>query len=61
MPDLHLDIHVYADQPGERFVFVNMNKYGEGSQLAEGPQVKEIRPDGVLLEHQGMTFLLPRE
>ncbi len=38
-----------------------MNKYTEGTQLAEGPVVKEIRDDGVILEHQGMVFLLPRE
>ncbi len=59
--DLHVDIHVYAEEPAERFVFINMNKYTEGTQLAEGPVVKEIRDDGVILEHQGMVFLLPRE
>ena len=59
--DLHLDIHVYSDDPGERFVFINMAKHREKSQLEEGPVVVEIRPDGVVLEHQGTTFLLPRE
>lgn len=59
--DLHLDIHVFADEPAERFVFINMKKYRENSKLAEGPIVREITTDGVVLEHQGMTFLLPRE
>ena len=59
--DLHLDIHVYADDPAERFVFINMNKQREDSQLEEGPTVREITPDGVILEHEGSTFLLPRE
>ena len=59
--DLHLDIHVYSDDPGERFVFINMAKHREQSKLEEGPVVVEIRPDGVVLEHQGTTFLLPRE
>ena len=59
--ELHLDIHVYADEPAERFVFINMNKHTENSRLAEGPVVKEITTDGVILEHQGLTFLLPRE
>ena len=59
--ELHLDIHVYSDVPAERFVFINMNKHREGSQTAEGPVVREIRTDGVLLEYQGRVFLLPRE
>ena len=61
LPDLHLDIHVYSDQPAERFVFVNMSKYREQATLAEGPLVKEITPEGVILEHLGNGFLLPRE
>lgn len=59
--DLHLDIHVYSDDPAERFVFINMAKHREQSKLEEGPVVTEITPDGVILEHQGTTFLLPRE
>jgi general secretion pathway protein B len=61
LPALHLDIHVFADDPAERFVFINMTKYRENSQLDEGPVVTEITTDGVILEHQGRTFLLPRE
>jgi len=61
LPDLHLDIHVYSNQPAERFVFVNMSKYREQARLAEGPLVKEITPEGVILEHLGNGFLLPRE
>ena len=61
LTDLHLDIHVYSDVPAERFVFVNMAKLREGAQLEEGPTVTEITRDGVILEHQGTTFLLPRE
>jgi general secretion pathway protein B len=61
LAELHLDIHVYADDPAERFVFINMTKHREKSQLSEGPVVAEITTDGVILEHQGLTFLLPRE
>lgn len=59
--DLHLDIHVYSDVPEERFVFINMAKLREQSQLEEGPTVAEITRDGVILEYQGTTFLMPRE
>ncbi len=59
--ELHLDIHVYSTVPADRFVFINMSKYKETAALAEGPVVREITPDGVILEHQGTEFLLPRE
>lgn len=61
LPDLHLDIHVYSNQPEERFVFINMSKYTASSTLAEGPVVAEITPDGVILDYRGTAFLLPRE
>jgi len=61
LPELHIDIHVYAEDPSERFVFINMKKHRENSQLDEGPVVTEITTDGVILKHQGSTFLLPRE
>jgi len=61
LPELHVDIHVYAVDPAERFVFINMKKHRENSQLDEGPVVAEITTDGVILKHQGSTFLLPRE
>ena len=61
LPELHLDIHVYSDVPEDRFVFINMSKLREKSQLSEGPLVREITPDGVILEYRGTSFLLPRE
>ena len=61
MPPLHVDIHVFSENAEDRFVFVNMVKHKEGSRLAEGPLVSEITPDGVILEHNGTRFLLPRD
>ena len=61
IPDLHLDIHVFSDAPEDRFVFINMSKHRENSQLSEGPRVEEITPDGVILEYRGTSFLLPRD
>ncbi|NQV87907.1 MAG: general secretion pathway protein GspB [Woeseiaceae bacterium] len=61
LPDLHLNIHVYSSEPAGRFVFINMTKLREGSQLDEGPVVAEITPDGVVLSHQGQYFLLQRD
>jgi len=61
LPELHVDIHVYSEIPEDRFVFINMNKHKEGSRLAEGPLVREITPEGVILNQNGTSFLLPRD
>ena len=61
LPELHLDVHVYATKPAERFVYVNMRKYHQGSTLQEGPIVERIRRDGVVLNYQGLRFILPRQ
>jgi general secretion pathway protein B len=61
LPELHLDVHVYATKPADRFVYINMRKYREGSTLEEGPVVERIRRDGVVLNYQGLRFLLPRQ
>ena len=61
LPEMHLDIHVYSGQPADRFVFVNMKKYTEGATLSEGPAIREITRDGVVLDYLGTRFLLPRE
>jgi len=61
LPELHVDVHVYSETSEDRFVFINMNKHMEGSRLNEGPLVSEITRDGVVLEQDGTTFLLPRD
>jgi general secretion pathway protein B len=61
LPDLHLDVHVYATKPVDRFVYINMRKYREGATLAEGPVLERIRRDGVVLDFQGLRFVLPRQ
>jgi general secretion pathway protein B len=61
LPDLHLDVHVYATNPADRFVYINMRKYHEGASLPEGPLIERIRRDGVVLNYQGLRFILPRQ
>jgi general secretion pathway protein B len=61
LPELHLDVHVFATNPAERFVYINMRKYHEGAALQEGPILERIRRDGVVLNYQGLRFILPRQ
>jgi general secretion pathway protein B len=61
LPDIHLDVHVYASRPADRFVYINMRKYREGAVLQEGPTLERIRRDGVVLNYNGLRFLVPRQ
>lgn len=61
LPPLHLDLHVFADRPQDRFVMINMHRLGEGDSLPSGVRVEAIRPDGAVLSYHGMRFLLPRD
>jgi len=60
LPALHLDLHVFASRPQDRFAMINMHRVGEGDSLPSGVHVEAIRPDGVVLSYQGTRFLLPR-
>lgn len=61
LPELRLDLHVYAANPAERYAFINMHKVREGDTTAEGVQVKEITREGVVLAYRGTEFLLGRQ
>lgn len=60
LPELRLDLHVYAANPAERYAFINMHKVREGEVTAEGVRVMEITNDGVVLDYRGTEFLLGR-
>ena len=57
IPDsLHLDVHVYSDNPQDRFVLMNMQKYYEGEKLQNGLILDEITSSGVILSLHGERF-----
>ncbi len=57
-PPLHLDLHVYYPEPSRRVVFISGNRYREGERVNGGPVVREIVPEGVVLEERGRRYLL---
>jgi general secretion pathway protein B len=59
LPVLHMDVHGYAGNPKDRFVVINLKQYHIGDVLDEGPTLKDILPQGAVLEFHGTTFLLP--
>lgn len=60
LPKLVVNAHAWSTDPASRFVLVNLHRYEEGDQLAEGPRLMQIRPEGLVLEFQGELFFLSR-
>jgi general secretion pathway protein B len=58
LPELRLDLHVFAVKPAERYAFINMHKVREGEVTPEGVRVTEITNEGVVLDYRGTEFLL---
>ncbi|MFI4895002.1 MAG: general secretion pathway protein GspB [Steroidobacterales bacterium] len=58
LPDLRLDLHVYAARPADRYALINMHRVHEGDVLPEGPRVVSIDRDGVELSYHGTEFML---
>ena len=58
MPDLRLDLHVYAEQPRDRYALINMQTVHEGDTLREGARVLAITREGVALDLRGQQFML---
>ena len=61
LPELSVDLHIYAEDPAKRAVFINGRRYQRGGVLPEGPTVEEITRDGAVLSYRGQRFLLPRQ
>ena len=61
IPQLRLDLHVFALRPQDRFVMINMHKLREGDSLPEGVHVDSITPEGAVLSYSGSRFLLTRD
>ena len=59
LPTLHLDVHGYAQEPSQRFVVINLQRYRIGDSVAGNLKVVDIVPQGVILESNGTRFLLP--
>ena len=58
VPELRLDLHVYAVRPADRYALINMHRVHEGDVLPEGARVVAIDPDGVELNYHGTDFML---
>jgi general secretion pathway protein B len=58
LPELKLDLHAYASNPADRFVFLNGVNLKEGQTSPAGVRVEAITPDGAILSWHGTRFFL---
>jgi general secretion pathway protein B len=58
LPALRLELLAYAEDPLQRFVFINGRRYKEGDTLPEGPRVIGINSRGAVLLAQGRQLQL---
>jgi len=58
LPKLDLEILAYADEPAQRFVFINGRRYREGDSLPGGLRVISINPRGAVLLANGRQLQL---
>ncbi len=61
IPRLHLDMHVFSAEPAKRFVFINLDKYGEGDAIDRDTTVESIEQNGAVINHKGYRFVLRPE
>ena len=58
LPELKLDLHAYASNPADRFVFLSGVNLKEGQSSPAGVRVETITPDGAILSWRGTRFFL---
>jgi general secretion pathway protein B len=59
-PKLAINVFGYAQNPEERFVIINMQKYKVGERIKDGLELKAIHADHIELQQGGVSFKMKR-
>jgi general secretion pathway protein B len=60
VPDLDINVFVYSENQDDRFIMINMQKYGAGEEITEGMNLIEIRMNSFVVEYKNKTFQIKR-
>jgi len=60
LPELVVNIHVYAPNEAERILYINNREYHAGDKVQDDIFVEQIVEDGAVLSFRGQRFKLPR-
>lgn len=58
MPEFRISVLVYADEPEDRFLFINGERKKEGDSIDGGVVLEEIRRDGAVFSYRNQQFLV---
>jgi len=56
LPDLHITVLVYAEEPTERFVLIGGKRLVEKEQVGQGVVLEEIRREGAVFRYRNYLF-----
>jgi len=59
LPKRKVSVHVFAQEPSERFIILNSRRRGEGETTREGLLIEEIFQDGVIFKFEDHRFFKP--
>jgi hypothetical protein len=59
-PELHLDAHVWSEDPAQRFVIVGLKRRVAGDALDGGLTLAAIDREGVVVRFEGRAVFVPR-
>lgn len=58
LPEFRITVLVYAEQPADRFVLMNGERYREQDAPESGLILEEIRREGVIFTYRNYRFLV---
>ncbi len=58
-PTLIYTTHIYATEPGDRFVMLNGKAYSIGDTITKGMVIADIMENDLLVEYQGQKVIVP--
>lgn len=60
VPKLPINVFVYSPVPAERFVMIDMVKYTPGQLIKDQLELKDIRPDSLVVSYDNRLFKIKR-
>ncbi len=61
VPDIDINVYVYAEKKQDRFIMIKMQKYQPGQQIDSDMTLKEIRINSFVIEYKNRIFQIKRK
>lgn len=61
VPNIDINVYVYAEKEQDRFIMIKMQKYQQGQQIDSEMTLKEIRMNSLVIEYKNKVFQIKRQ